>query len=269
MEHELRGVTDAQRLPDLCEGARVFVIEPVAEPEDGALPLCESGSRHGTVEAGGGGQPIRPTARLGYLEIREHIGEPAPIVRAEGFVEGDAAEWRVEAGLGASPLGRRDPRRARYLGVSRVATQRRREIDPRPADPGPTMLSEHRECDGAPSSKHGEADVVPDPVLGVGGEAGRARDPAAGCNEQADTALLDEIEERDARLLVPLGDADSEVEVGFDEAGLRLAVAPGDPARQRRFLVRGEARDARVAAVDRAVCSRRLVGLPIVLGGVS
>ena len=58
--------------------------------------------------------------------------------------------------------------------------------------------------------------------------------------DEADRALLDQVEERQALVAVALGDRDDEPEVRLDHLLLRAVVAPLDPLRELDLLRRGQ-----------------------------
>src|SRR5690606_15464901 len=80
-----------------------------------------------------------------------------------------------------------------------------------------------RESDGAPGVGDAAGDRLADPPRGVGGEL-EALAPVELLDgvHQAEVALLDQVEERQARRLVLLRDRDDEAQVGLHERRLGL-----------------------------------------------
>jgi hypothetical protein len=85
-----------------------------------------------------------------------------------------------------------------------------------------------READGAAGVGDAAGDGLTDPPGRVGGEL-EALAPVEllDCVHQAQVPLLDEIEERQPRRLVLLGDRDHEAQVRLDERALRVLALDG------------------------------------------
>ena len=77
---------------------------------------------------------------------------------------------------------------------------------------------------------------------------------------EAERALLDEVEERQALVAVVLGDRDDEAEVGLDHLLLGVEVAALDAAREVDLLLRGEQADLADVLEEQLEAVRRHVG---------
>jgi hypothetical protein len=95
----------------------------------------------------------------------------------------------------------------------------------------------HRDADGAGLVGHRAGDGLPDPPGGVGGEL-----VAPGVVElldradQADVALLDQVEERHAPAGVALGDRHHQPQVGLHQVVLGALSVADDPAQVAAHL---------------------------------
>src|SRR5688572_5534124 len=105
-------------------------------------------------------------------------------------------------------------------------------------------------------------DCLPDPPDGVGDELDPLRLVELVCGaDQAEVALVDQVRERDALVLILLRDRHDEAEVRPNQLVQRLLIVRADALRQRDLLV---ARDQRVRAdvaeilVERPFLVRRL-----------
>ena len=84
-----------------------------------------------------------------------------------------------------------------------------------------------------------------------------------GCADQAEVALIDEVAEADALVLIFLGDGDDESEVRSDQFVERLLLALPDALGERVLLLSGEERvcaDFLEVLVERTVFVTSLVG---------
>ena len=122
---------------------------------------------------------------------------------------------------GRSSFGRQHVLRARHLAL--VA----HEVD--------------RQLDGAGLGVHPALDRLADPPRRVGGEAVAAApvELLDGADE-AEDALLDQVEQRQLGALVLLGDRDDQPQVGVDHPVLGVEVAALDPLGELDLLVRGQ-----------------------------
>ena len=102
----------------------------------------------------------------------------------------------------------------------------------------------HRDADGAGLVGDGPGDGLPDPPGGVGGElVALAVVELLHRADEAQVALLDEVEEAHAVGVVALGDGDDQAQVGLGQLVLGPDVAPLDALGQRHLLLRGEELD--------------------------
>jgi hypothetical protein len=96
----------------------------------------------------------------------------------------------------------------------------------------------HRDADGARLVGDGARDGLPDPPGGVGRElVALAIVELLDRADEAQVALLDEVEEEHAAAHVALGDGDHEAQVGLDQLALGLHVAALDALGQRDLFL--------------------------------
>src|SRR5213592_882655 len=225
-----------ERAADLVQRARVLAVEAVAELED--APLAEAQRpqhalerRLADLDLGGLfgkrlGLVGEEVPELGLLFVADRLLQrdrrlrAAPdlldLVRAELDVPADLPRGRLPAELGA-PL-------------------------PLRADDLVQLLDDvHRHADRPGLVRQGAGDGLADPPGGVRRELealavvellGRAHEP--------DRPLLDEIEEGQALVAVPLGDRDDEAQVRLDHLLLRFMLAALDALRELDLLGGGE-----------------------------
>ena len=126
-------------------------------------------------------------------------------------------------------------------------------------EPGPGLLQAGQgvagvdgQADGAARVGDAAGDGLADPPRGVGGEL-EALAPVELLDgvHQAEVALLDEVEQRQARRLVLLGDRDHEAQVGLHERALGV-VALADGARELALAGGGEILPAASSSVRAA-----------------
>src|SRR4051812_27395111 len=84
-----------------------------------------------------------------------------------------------------------------------------------------------------------------------------------GSADQAQAALLDQVDEGNAGVLVSLGDRDHEPEVGVDQSGLGSGIAAFDALRERYLLFAREQRKADDSAQEKV---ERLRQEPVLVG---
>ena len=102
----------------------------------------------------------------------------------------------------------------------------------------------HGDADGARLVRDGAGDRLTDPPGGIRGElVALAVVELLHRPDQAQVALLDEVEEAHAVRVVALGDGDHQAQVGLGEFVLGLDVPAFDALGQRHFLRGGEQRD--------------------------
>ena len=99
----------------------------------------------------------------------------------------------------------------------------------------------HRHADGARLVRERARDGLPDPPGGVRRELeALAVVELLRCADEADRALLDEVEERQPLVAVALGDRDDQAQVRLHHLALRVHVAALDPLRQLDLLRGGQ-----------------------------
>ena len=173
-----------------------------------------------------GRRPLRgqQVAERGVLLLAQRAVErrhgPSGVAQRVELVDGDA-------GL------------ARHLGVVRRAVQLQRQLVLGARDLALRADEVDRELDRARLGVHPALDGLADPPRRVGREAVAAA-PVELLDrpDQAQDALLDEVEQRQLGALVLLGDRDDEPQVRVDHAVLGGQVAALDPLRQLDLLVR-------------------------------
>ena len=103
----------------------------------------------------------------------------------------------------------------------------------------------HRDADRARLVGDRSRHRLPDPPGRVGGElVALAVVELLDCADEAERALLDEVEEREAAAEVALGDRDDEAQVGLDHRLLGAHVAALDALGEHDFLLGREQGDA-------------------------
>jgi hypothetical protein len=101
----------------------------------------------------------------------------------------------------------------------------------------------HRQADGARLVHDRALDVLADPPGGVGGKAEAAfRVEFLQRVDQAEVALLDQVEQRNAAVQVVLGDVHDQPQVVLDHLLPRLEIARPRGARQLQLLLRRQQR---------------------------
>ena len=118
----------------------------------------------------------------------------------------------------------------------------------------------HGDADGARLVGDRPCDRLPDPPGRVGRElVALAVVELLDRTDEAERALLDQVEEGEPAAEVTLGDRDDETEVGLDHRRLRSHVATLDPLRERHLLIGGQERHlADLAQVEAERIERRL-----------
>src|SRR6516162_3676245 len=110
-----------------------------------------------------------------------------------------------------------------------LAAQVLKHLPLHPGQPADGLGHVHREADGAGLVGHGPGDRLPDPPGGIGGEL-----VAPGVVEflhaadQAEVALLDQVEEEHPAPGVPPGQRDDQAQVGLQQVVLGLPAVFGD-----------------------------------------
>src|SRR4051812_4498072 len=236
---------EVDELADLFGGSGLTTVEAVTQRQHAALTFVEQ--REHALDFGGKRRADRGVDRRLRVRVAHQVAELGVAVFADRRVERNrvgqerdelAHTPSREVGLDAEVLDRR--RRAEALLEHGVRTAQPREL----------VLGLDRETDRARGVGDAAADGLTDPPRGVRGEL-EALAPVElldGVHE-AEVALLHEVEEREARRLVLLGDRHHEPEVRLDE------LAPGGVALADQLLEL-----ALLGARERAL--RRRQGLP-------
>src|SRR5690606_359941 len=208
--------------PDVVERARLAVEQPEAQLEDDALALGQAGD---DVEQLLAGQALGgDLERVLGVAVLDEVAELGVAVLAHRRLQrrGGARvrEQLLDGGdVLAELLGQLLHGGLAAEGLGEVALHRQ----------GAAHALHHvdRQADRAALVGYATTDGLADPPRGVGGElvAATVVELLDG-SQQAEVALLDEVEQRQALTLVALGDGDDQPEVGLDEALLgALAVA--------------------------------------------
>src|SRR5829696_1578626 len=228
-----------ERAPDLVERARVLPAQAVAELEHPPLAVGEVLQRLAQRLLGEdlGGALV---GRLGPL-VGDELAELGLLLVADRLLERDGGLRRA---LDRVDLLRVDPRDVRDLLRRGLAAELRDELALRAADLVELLDHVDRDADRAGLVGERAGDRLADPPRRVGGEleALAVVELLRGAH-QAERALLDEVQERQALVAVVLGDRDDQAQVGLDHLLLRVEVAALDPAREVDLLLGGEQAD--------------------------
>ena len=201
--------------------SRLAVVEGSQE----AVDLLGQQRRGGHLEGRLGRTVLDDVAQLGVAVLAQGLGQRQRL--------GREAQRLGDLVLGHLHLGRELGQRGRTPELQLQA--------------GPGLLQArqgvagvHRQADGAAGVGDAAGDGLTDPPRGVGREL-EALAPVELLDgvHQAEVALLDEVEQRQARGLVLLGDRHHQPEVGLDEGALGVLALPGD-APKLALLGRGE-----------------------------
>ena len=226
---------EVEVLADLFEGAGLATVEAEAELEDLALAVVERGEEPvdllGQERGGGhlegrlGGAVLDDVAELGVAVLAQRLGERQRL--------GGEAQRLGDLVLRHLDLGRE-------LGERGRAAELQLEAGPGLLEAGQGVAGVDRQADRAAGVGDAAGDRLADPPRGVGGEL-EALAPVELLDgvHQAEVALLDQVEQRQARGLVLLGDRHDEAQVGLHEGALGgLALAGG--AAQLALAGRGD-----------------------------
>src|SRR5438105_7809035 len=213
-----------------------LALEPEAQLEDAPLALGER------VECAA--HTLAAERLLGFLErirgvaVGEEVAELALVVGADRLVQRDGRVRRAERFL---DVLHRQAGRLGELLLRRLAT----ELDLEPARRARQLLlafhDVHRNADRAGVVRDGTLYRLADPPGRIRREL-VAPAPVELLDRavQAERALLDQIEERDAEAAVALGDRHDEAKVGLDHAPLRTWVTALDLLREDDLVGSGE-----------------------------
>ena len=214
-------------LADLFEGPRLAAVETEAELEDLALALVERGEQAGDLlgqQRGGrdlegrvGATILDDVAELGVAVLTERLGERERL-GCEAKRLGDLLLGHLDLD---GQLGQRG-------GTAVLELQTGASL----LESSEGVAGVHREPDRPAGVGDATGDRLTDPPGGVGGEL-EALAPVELLDgvHQAKVALLDQVEERQARRLILLGDRDDESEVGLHEGALGLLALLHRPAK--------------------------------------
>ena len=246
---------DAERLPDLLERARLRAVEPVPQLDHAALAVGERRQRELDVLAAQR-ERRRVERRLGLL-VRDEVPERGVLLLADRLLERDR-ELRHAQDL------------AHLLDVDLelLGDLLRERLAPEPLDELALDVHDlvelldhvHRDADRARLVRDRARDRLADPPRRVRRELEAAAvvellDRA----DEAERALLDEVEEREPAPEIALRDRDDEPQVRLDHVLLRPHVAALDELRERDLLVGGQQRHLPdLAEVEAQRVERRL-----------
>src|SRR4051812_941691 len=230
---------DVERPADLVERARVLAAEAVAQLEDAALAV-------GQVLEGLAqrflGEDLRRALvrRLGAL-VGDELAELRLLLVADRLLEADR---RLRRALDRVDLLRVDARDVGDLLGGRLAAQLGDELALRAADLVQLLDDVHGDADRARLVGERAGDGLADPPGRIRGELeALAVVELLGCADQAERALLDEVEEGQALVAVVLRDRDDEAQVRLDHLLLGVEVAALDALGEVDLLLRREQTD--------------------------
>ncbi len=213
LAHALAG--EPELLADLLQGAWGCPVEAVAGEEDSPRARVQSGEGG----AHGGGQGVSLGQRIGLVGVRvgEEVAQGRGPAVAHDLVEGDGdGQGRGEGVHARAGEARRGGEgggggRMAQFGVEGVGTA---------GEAGALHLHVVGDVGEGDLPGEGAAEGLLDPPHGVGGElvAARGVEEVDGAQE-ADGALLHEVVEGEAAVLVAPGEGDDETPVGSDEGG--------------------------------------------------
>ena len=161
------------------------------------------------------------------LGVLDEVAELAVALVADGLVQRDRLTRVL---LDLQHLLRRDVHFLGELFGRGLAAQVLEQLTLDAAELVDDLDHVHRDADGAGLVGHGAGDGLTDPPRGVGGEL-----VALGVVElldradQAEVALLDQVQERHAAAGVALGQRDDEAQVGLEQVVLRAVAVAADP----------------------------------------
>src|SRR5262245_10382693 len=220
---------DAELAADLLERLRFLAVEPEPQRQDALHARVEAGQRSCEL-AGAEVLRRRARGRLGVL-VLDQVGVEALAV-ADGRLEADRVLDQLQELVDALY---REPALGRELLGRRVAVELLCEDPACPEDAARLLCHMHRQPDRAALVGERARDRLADPPGGVGREL-VAELPVELLHgaDQAEVALLDEVQERDAGLRVVARDRHHQAQVRLDQPLLGELVArvlaPGELA---------------------------------------
>ena len=181
------------------------------------------------------------TLGIGGVLVSNGVGDTQHGVDVQRCVKGRGALVEREDAANFRHRLVQQPRHRfqRRLGFARIDTQPTQDLQH-----GVELLDHmHRQANGARLVHDGALDVLANPPGRIGGKA----ETALGIEffqrvDQAEIAFLDQVVEQNAAMLIMLGDADHQAQVGLDHVLARGKIALLDGARQRQFLRRRQER---------------------------
>src|ERR1035437_8771844 len=229
---------DAELLAHLFEGARALALEPEAQLDHLALAMRES--REDLVQLLFLHDLAERFDRHGGLFVFDEVAELGVLFFADRRFEAD----RLLADLQdlAHLLGRRTHLGGDLIG-GRLAAHVLEELALHADQLVDGLDHVHRDTNGASLVGDGARDRLADPPGGVGRElVALAVVELLDRTDEAEVALLDQVEEQHAATDVALGDRHHEAQVGFDQLALGLHVAALDALGQRDLFFGREQR---------------------------
>src|SRR5688500_15718385 len=219
---------DVERAPYLVQRARVLAAEAVAQLQHAALAVGQVLQRLAQRLLG---EDLRSALvrRLGPL-VGDELAELGLLLVADRLLEGDR---RLRGALDRLDLLRLDPRDLGDLLGGGLAAQLGDELALGAADLVELLDDVHRDADRARLVGERAGDRLADPPGGVGREleALAVVELLRGADE-AERALLDQVQEGQPLVAVVLGDRDDQAQVRLDHLLLRVEVAALDALRQ-------------------------------------
>ena len=253
-------------MADRLERPRL-ALEAEAQLEDAPLPLRKRVER--PADALAPERLLGLLERVGGLAVGEEVAELTLVVRTDRLVERDR---RVRGSERLLDVLDREAGRLGELLLRRLAS----ELDLEPAGGPRELLLALDDVDGhadrARVIRDGALHRLADPPRGVRRELEAAAPvELLDCAVQAERALLDQVQERDAQAAVTLGDRHDEPEVRLDHHALRDRVAALDALGERNLLGRGQelvAADVGQEELKAVGGARNGAGLVLLLGGL-
>src|SRR5215208_16902 len=245
-----------ERAAHLVQGAGMLAAESVAQLEHAPLAVREVLQRLAQRLLGEdlGGALV---GRLGTL-VGDELAELGLLLVADRLLERDRGLRRA---LDRVDLLGVDPRDVGDLLRGGLAAELRDELALRAADLVELLDHVDRDADRARLVGERAGDRLTDPPRRVGGEleALAVVELLRGADE-AERALLDQVQERQALVAVVLRDRDDQAEVRLDHLLLRVEVAALDALGEVDLFLRGEQADLADVLEEQLQRVRRHVG---------
>ena len=229
---------ELELLADLLERQRAFAIQAEAQGDDLRLARLEVGQHLRDLREVGLAAEVFEggTGRL----VLHQIAQRRVAVFAHRLVERGRA---VGDGLHVHDLRQRDVHRHGDLVIVRFAFEFLGELVGDPAHLGDAVDHVDGETDRFAVGSQRPLDGLLDPPSGIGAElAALVRVEALDGFDQAEVAFADEVHQRQAEIVVVLGDAHHQAKVRLDHVLARGFVAFEDAASERGFLFQRQQR---------------------------